>query len=856
MSGSTDNNNLAVAVNSGTVVLAKASGGSPNDVHAIGQPGLTVNGGIAQLGGTGNDQIYSVGSVTVTSGTFDTNGRNELFFTLNLQGSGIGNAGALVNSAAGVSTITPTGGTTLTANATIGVTQSAGTLALGSTIGGNFALTKTGAGFLAIFGNSTFSGGLTVQQGTLALGDTINNAGTNGVLGNNTSVTLGSNGQTGTLIFDDTVGSTASNMPFTLAAGGTGGFYVIADSPRQLSGAISGAGALLVTGDGGGTLTLSGNNTFTGGVTINNGSTLQVGSAGALNASAPNVVTFGAATLGESSGPFLTLGGFSITVSGLNAIADNSGYLPTVQNASSTAAALTVNNTSSNTYAGVLQDGAGGGALSLVKNGSGTLTLGGNNSFTGTTNVNAGTLILGNANALGSTAGGTFVADGATLDLGGQAVGAEPLTIIGAGVGGNGALINSGASAASFAGTVTASAPFRVGGSGDITLSGSVNGANNVLTKIGNNTLTLSGTTDNNSLAVTVNSGTVVLAKTSSGSPNDVHAIGQDMLTVNGGTAQLGGTGGDQIYDFGSVTVTSGTFDTNGRNETFATLNLQGTGISGAGALVNSAGGASAITPSDGTTLTGDTTIGVTQLSGSLTLNNSIRSNVALTKVGAGTLVLNGNPTLNANSSLLVDGGRLRFNVVSGAATIGTGVTATIAPGATLELAGSVSALSSATNRVNVANNSTAPGLLVSGTHQQVGNIDGSGVTQVDAGSDLTANHIIQNALVIGGVAGSPALVTIAASDSSGNPLAESNGLALTGSLQPTTPFAAGAPSSSNLDLPSAEGFSGDPIPAGPGAVGFGTGSNPSAVPEPSTLALVALALCGLAARRMTTAPV
>ena len=277
-------------------------------------------------------------------------------------------------------------------------------------------------------------------------------------------------------------------------------------------------------------------------------------------------------------------------------------------------------------------------------------------------------------------------------------------------------------------------------------LSGSVNGANQVLTKIGNNTLTLSGTTDNNSLAVTVNSGTVVLAKTSSGSPNDVHAIGEDMLTVNGGTAQLGGTGGDQIYDFGSVTVTSGTFDTNGRNETFLFLALQGAGIGGNGALLNSAGGASALTPSDGTTLTEDTTIGVTQLSGSLTLNNSIRANVALTKVGAGTLVLNGNPTLNANSSLLVDGGRLRFNVVSGAATIGTGVTATIASGATLELAGSVSTLSSGANRVNVANNSTSPGLLVSGTHQQVGNIDGTGKTQVSEGSDLTANHIVQGA--------------------------------------------------------------------------------------------------------------
>ena len=78
------------------------------------------------------------------------------------------------------------------------------------------------------------------------------------------------------------------------------------------------------------------------------------------------------------------------------------------------------------------------------------------------------------------------------------------------------------------------------------------------------------------------------------------------------------------------------------------------------------------------------------------------------------------------------------------AASVGAGVTATVASGATLELAGSVSSLSSGANRVNITNSSSSPGILVSGTNQQVGNIDGAGTTQVNAGSDLTANHIIQ----------------------------------------------------------------------------------------------------------------
>ena len=149
---------------------------------------------------------------------------------------------ALVDSAANFSTINLTGGTILTANATIGVTLSGGNLRLNNAIGGNFALTKTGLGTLSLSANNTFSGGLAIQQGTLATQIAPNNAGTNGALGNNTSVTLGSSGQTGTLQFEF---GGASNMPFTLAAGGTGEFRVSTAAPVQLSGAIGGAGAIV-----------------------------------------------------------------------------------------------------------------------------------------------------------------------------------------------------------------------------------------------------------------------------------------------------------------------------------------------------------------------------------------------------------------------------------------------------------------------------------------------------------------------------------------------------------------------------------------------------------------------------------
>jgi MBG domain len=71
-----------------------------------------------------------------------------------------------------------------------------------------------------------------------------------------------------------------------------------------------------------------------------------------------------------------------------------------------------------------------------------------------------------------------------------------------------------------------------------------------------------------------------------------------------------------------------------------------------------------------------------------------------------------------------------------------------------------------------IVNNSSADvGLFVTGANQVAG-IDGTGNLTIKDGSSLIANHIIQNSLVIGGSAGNPTTVTIAASDSTGNPLA------------------------------------------------------------------------------------
>jgi len=102
------------------------------------------------------------------------------------------------------------------------------------------------------------------------------------------------------------------------------------------------------------------------------------------------------------------------------------------------------------------------------------------------------------------------------------------------------------------------------------------------------------------------------------------------------------------------------------------------------------------------------------------------------------------------------------------------------------------------------------------------------------------ANHIIQSSLVIGGTAGSHGLVTIDASDASGNPIGQPSELTLAGSLAPSDPIRAGGISSANLSS------SDNTDLAAQSAGNPAAGGNLSVVPEPPTLLLALLAVLGL----------
>ena len=413
----------------------------------------------------------------------------------------------------------------------------------------------------------------------------------------------------------------------------------------------------------------------------------------------------------------------------------------------------------------------------------------------------AGSLVFDNSAVHYTLASDAISGHGLTLDNGGAANGSFTGAVVG---------VNSGSHTIATHLTLADSAgtTFDLASGTSLSVTGVVSGsgANQSLTLTGGGTLTL-GNTNTYSGGTTVAAGT--LQATAFG------ALGSGPLAVN---------------STGSATIVNVT-----DNQSVGGLSST---ISG--------GGSATIDVAAGKTLSAGPASGSAAFGGALVLAaGSPGAGAAFTKTGAGTEVLTAAPQLGNGSALNVGGGTLQVNVASGAASVGTSVTAEVSGGSTLELAGSVSALGTATaaNRVDVTTNSTADTLLVSGGNQIVGGIEGSGTVQVNASTSLTANHITAGALVIGGDAAHSATLNIAPSDSFGDPTG-STGFALAGSLAPSAATAAGGTSSASLmaaDSASSAAASLSVSASAGGNLGSTLGSGVAAVPEPSTLLLLVL---------------
>jgi filamentous hemagglutinin family protein len=566
----------------------------------------TINAGTLQLGASNALSSSTAVNVAVSGAVFDLNNFSETIASL--------------TGASGTSVLLGTTDTLTTGD-------SSNTTYSGVISGTGGALTKQGSGTFTLAGTNTYTGLTTINAGTLSVtnasalgttasGTTIASTGTldiNGVAIGAEAISLNSGTITGT-------GSSSLTGNITLGGnstlGGTGAL--------TLSGIISGSG-LGITKTGAGTVTLSGANTYTGGTTINAG-TLQLG--------ASNVLSDSTAVNVAISGAVFDLNNFSDTIASLTGVSGTSVTLGS--------GTLTTGDSSNTTYSGVIS-GTGG---ALTKQGSGTFTLAGTNTYTGLTTISAGTLSATNASALGTTASGTTISSSGTLDINGVAIGAEAISLNGGTITGTGT--------GSLSGNITLGSSSTLGGTGALTLSGIISGSGLGITKTGAGTVTLSG---NNTYtgSTTINAGTLKLG--ASNVLSDSTAVN---VAISGAVFDLN----NFSETIASLTGVSGTSVTLGTTDTLTTGDSSNTTYSG---VISGAGGALTKQGSGTFTLSGaNTYTGLTTVSaGILSANNA----TALGTIASGTTV-NSGATLDINSAAI---GAEAITLNGGTALTGTG---------------------------------------------------------------------------------------------------------------------------------------------------------------------------------------
>ena len=362
----------------------------------------------------------------------------------------------------------------------------------GSVISGDIgmiSLTKTGSGVLTISGSMAAGSDITVSAGTLRLG------GSERLPTGLVTVSAGA-------VFDlagwsEQIGSLSGTGAVTL---GSGTLTTGASSSTTFAGAISGAGGLVKVGASS-NFTLTGSNSFTGGTTVSAGQ-LAIGNGGTTGSIAGDVIVGGT---------------------------------------------IAFNRSDATTFGGSIS-----GTGSLLKQGTGQLTLTATHSYIGATTIAGGTLAVAAANTLADTTR-VSIAAGAVLNLAGFSDTIGSLTGTGAVILGTGTLAVGAANVSGYSPTL---------------FSGSISGAGG-LTKVGTGDLQLAGT--NTYAGVTTLSGGTLTLRSGSALPSTTPVVISAGATLNKpyaiGTATIGSLSGT-----GTVTLEEGTLTirTNGASTTFA----------------------------------------------------------------------------------------------------------------------------------------------------------------------------------------------------------------------------------------------------------------------------------------------
>ncbi|WP_277622886.1 autotransporter-associated beta strand repeat-containing protein, partial [Variovorax sp. B4] len=642
-------------------------------------------------------------------------------------------------------------------------TGSGGTVFSGA---GSIGLVKRGVGRLVLSGTNTYSGGTTVTGGTLSISSDPNLGTAAGPL------TLDG----GTLQNTATV---TTARAITIGSGG-GGFQTDAD--LTATGSISGTGS--VTKTGAGTLTLAGANTYAGTTTLSAG-TLRAGAANAFNAASAVTLGGGATldlnnfsqTIGSLAGfGFVALGTGTLTAGGDNTSTTFSGVMSgngglikigtgtlTLDRDNTHTGGVTIN-------AGTVRldngfRGLGADTATATVNSGGTLDLGGQYGIAqhvdlmgGTLTSSTGEALLRGTVTLGTGGTNTIGNDGTGLILEG-AVGGDSVTIAG-----TGRVYYRAANTYTGTTTINPGAVLDTAASGIANSSGIINngtlwfeqgsrgtvgqaiGGSGELVKLGSGTLTLSG-------ANSYRGGTFVEEGTLAISADENLGAASGALTLDGGTLRnteafatersigIGSDGGTLQTDAdlaasgivsgrGALVKTgAGTLTLSGENDYSGGTDLKQGGIA---VTHDSALGTGELAMHEGTTLrfaadglalanpiaftdAVDPIIDTGPFTATLT--GAITGPGDLSKIGSGTLVLSG-----ANSyggATAVTEGTLR----AGAADSFSAASAhSVAPGATLDLAGFSQSIAALGNAGTVSLVGATPGTTLTVNGPYVGN--------------------------------------------------------------------------------------------------------------------------------------
>lgn len=569
-----------------------------------------------------------------------------------------------------------------------------GSVTVNGVISGNNSLTKNGNNTLVLNGSNTFVGTTTLNSGTLELGNNAALGDSSNILQINGGV-LSAGSASRTISNDVSVGgnfSLGGSQALTLSGNlnlgaGDRSIAVTNSAITTLSGTVSNSYYATITKTGSGRLVLSGNNTFSGplvvqdgiltlqsnnalgaaneGTTVNSGATLELqgginvaessislsgtgyNSAGALNnVSGDNafngtLTLNGGASLNVSDGS-LTLGKVSAGSTGAISIVNN-GTL-NIQGQFSTPGALSLTGSGQVNFNGVINT-----AYAITLGTSNTVTFAGNAyNYTGNINLNSGTLVLAKTDGAVAVWNTLTVGDGSGTDTvrfeGNNQISAwAPVTVNSSGVldlnnfdqtlstlNINGGTINTGSGTLSLSeATVTSGAVSTTGTiNGKLALTGYTNTFN-----VGNGSqstdLRINATASGNGGLTKTGSGTLVLAGSGTYTgATDVQAgtlkLGTDLAINGSSNLNVASTAS---YDAGGYDASVGT-------------------LSGAGSVKLSSGG--------NLTTTGNGTW--SDFSGVISGTGSY------TKSGTGTQILSGTSSNTFSGGLNVNQGTLILN--------------------------------------------------------------------------------------------------------------------------------------------------------------------------------------------------